>query len=83
MDNTQKLRGYVIHNYPGHVVTANCHNFAVEYPGTGEWKQYTGASAYDQVLHDLFEAGLESAYYHVRDYWGQTCNGPGAHTCGA
>ena len=80
--NTTKLRGYTIHNYPGHVMTANCQDYAVQYPGSDEWKRYTGEDAYDQALGDLYDAGLESAYYHVRDYSGHTCHVTGEHTCG-
>jgi hypothetical protein len=74
--------GYTIHNSPGWVMTANCEDFAVWYPGAAGFTRYTGPGAYEEVTAALYDAGLVSAYYHTRDYWGFRCPYTNRHTCG-
>ena len=79
---TTTRRGHTIHNFPGWVMTANCASFAVWFPGAAGWTEYDGPEAYDRTLSDLWDAGLISAYYHTRDYWGPRCPYTYTHICG-
>jgi hypothetical protein len=74
------IQAPIIWSYPVQVVRTNCHKLVARYPDESV-KNYTGSSAYESMLSDLYDAGYFEAFYNLRD---DSMECPTLeHTCGA